>query len=273
MAVFKNAVGIPDQDAINFINATGITNPTQIGAINRLVLDLKGFVNPNYPTVNIWDKMKAVYPFVGGTADTHKFNLKDPRDANAAYRITWSVAGVTHSLTGVTFNGQNGYGSTKLIPSNNLTLYSNHISLYSRTSTVMFYAFSTYDDTRGGIALSILPRRNTNAFEGYNMGSGASISNTDASGFYLNTRTSNTLVTIYKNNTNVSFGTSTAATNQPTGVMVLGATSYNAGEGTIFGYSLIECAFASIGDGLTDTEAANFYTAVQRFQTTLGRQV
>jgi hypothetical protein len=34
-----------------------------------------------------------------------------------------------------------------------------------------------------------------------------------------------------------------------------------------------ECAFASIGDGLTDTEAANFYTAVQAFQTTLGRQV
>lgn len=37
--------------------------------------------------------------------------------------------------------------------------------------------------------------------------------------------------------------------------------------------SPFECAFASIGDGLTDTEAVNFYTAVQRFQTTLGRQV
>jgi hypothetical protein len=32
-------------------------------------------------------------------------------------------------------------------------------------------------------------------------------------------------------------------------------------------------ALASIGDGLTDTEAANYYTAVQTFQTTLGRQV
>ena len=34
-----------------------------------------------------------------------------------------------------------------------------------------------------------------------------------------------------------------------------------------------ECAFASIGDGLTDTEASNFYTTVQAFQTTLSRQV
>ena len=38
-------------------------------------------------------------------------------------------------------------------------------------------------------------------------------------------------------------------------------------------YSAKECAFASIGDGLTDTEAANFYTAVQTFQTTLSRNV
>ena len=31
--------------------------------------------------------------------------------------------------------------------------------------------------------------------------------------------------------------------------------------------------FFSIGDGLTDTQAGNFYTAVQAFQTTLSRQV
>jgi hypothetical protein len=38
-------------------------------------------------------------------------------------------------------------------------------------------------------------------------------------------------------------------------------------------FSTREQAFASIGDGLTDTEVANFYTAVQSFQTTLGRAV
>ena len=31
--------------------------------------------------------MKAIYPFVGGTATTHKFNLKDPADINAAFRL------------------------------------------------------------------------------------------------------------------------------------------------------------------------------------------
>ena len=38
-------------------------------------------------------------------------------------------------------------------------------------------------------------------------------------------------------------------------------------------YTDKECAFASVGAGLTDAEAANFYTLVQAYQTTLGRAV
>jgi len=38
-------------------------------------------------------------------------------------------------------------------------------------------------------------------------------------------------------------------------------------------FSAKETAFSSIGDGLTDTQAANYYTAVQAFQTSLSRQV
>jgi hypothetical protein len=34
-----------------------------------------------------------------------------------------------------------------------------------------------------------------------------------------------------------------------------------------------EIAYGSVGDGFTDTEAANFYTAVQTFQTALSRNV
>jgi hypothetical protein len=38
-------------------------------------------------------------------------------------------------------------------------------------------------------------------------------------------------------------------------------------------YSSKQYAFGSIGEGLSATEASNFYTAVQNFQTTLSRQV
>ena len=38
-------------------------------------------------------------------------------------------------------------------------------------------------------------------------------------------------------------------------------------------YSNVQCAFSAIHDGLTSTEATNFYTAVQAFQVTLNRQI
>ena len=67
-----------DPDAQAFITAAGITDNTQKSAINTLVLDMKGF--------GIWTKMKAIYPFVGGTATTHKFNLKNPLDTSTLYK-------------------------------------------------------------------------------------------------------------------------------------------------------------------------------------------
>jgi hypothetical protein len=67
--------------------------------------------------------------------------------------------------------------------------------------------------------------------------------------------------------------TTTSVTNRsglPNANFFIAARNLN---GTVQQSSQRNCAFASIGDGLTDTEAANFYTAVQAYQTTLGRQV
>ena len=38
-------------------------------------------------------------------------------------------------------------------------------------------------------------------------------------------------------------------------------------------YANREVAFSTIGDGLTNTELSNLYTAIQTFQTSLSRQV
>jgi hypothetical protein len=84
-----------DPDAQAFITAAAITDPTQQTAINTLVVDLKGY--------GIWTKSKALYPFVGGTASQHKFNLKDPRDLDAAFRLVFT-GGWTHSSNGILGN-------------------------------------------------------------------------------------------------------------------------------------------------------------------------
>jgi hypothetical protein len=110
-----------DADAQAFLTAAAITDPTITSAIDTLVVQLKAD--------GIWTKMKALYPFVGGTASTHKYNLKNPLDTDAAFRLTFS-GGWTHSANGVQPNGTNGYADTFLIPSTQLSLNSTHIAGY-----------------------------------------------------------------------------------------------------------------------------------------------
>ena len=115
-----------DPDAVAFLTAAGITDPTITSAIDTLVVDLKDY--------GIWSKMKALYPFVGGTASTHKFNLKNPLDTDAAFRLVFN-GGWTHSANGALPNGTNAYADTKLIPNTILSLDSTHTSYYSRTNS------------------------------------------------------------------------------------------------------------------------------------------
>ena len=94
-----------DSDAYAFLQAAQITDQTTVFAINNLVIDLKD--------AGLWDKFYALYPFVGGTASTQKWNLKDPRDLDAAYRLTFS-GGLTHNSDGIQSNGTSGYYDTNM---------------------------------------------------------------------------------------------------------------------------------------------------------------
>jgi len=251
-----------DPDAQAFITAASITDPTQQTAVNDLVVDLKDY--------GIWTKMKALYPFVGGTASQHKFNLKDPRDLDAAYRLVFN-GGWTHSNNGALPNGTNAYANTFLVPNTSLALNSAHISFYSRTNIA-----SGLDVGSGGAGFAggiyILNRwasdlRNyTNVhgitsiveFTGWSRGDG----------FFTLRRNNSTQIINSRNGVNNTLTQpSSSKTTQP---IWIGAMNNN-GIGDF--YSARQAAFASIGDGISDVELSNFTTAVQTFQTTLGRQV
>ena len=257
MAVFKNAVGIPDQDAINFINAAGITTPTQIGAINRLVLDLKGFLNPNYPTVDIWNKMKAIYPMVGqpGVSSSFEINLKDPNTFRGTFVGSW-----TYASTGVTGNG--GYFSSNF-PLNTFSDKNNiAFGLYSRTdlngqgvgmyvkSQVEFYG----KYTSFGRQYSYLFEGNNNGNERSSYLGLNSHSRISSSQKYMQTKT---IIDSYTSNTD--------STALDSSIVLFSKT----GQGSDYN----EYALYYISEGLNITELLNLNTAVQRFQTTLGRQI
>jgi hypothetical protein len=100
---------------LNAVEGTGVTIPDTVKPyIDTLVRDLKGLPNPNYTTYNIWNSLSVIYPFYGGTAASHKFNLKDPRNADAAYRLIFTGS-PTHSAAGTEFNGVNQTANTYFI--------------------------------------------------------------------------------------------------------------------------------------------------------------
>lgn len=252
-----------DPDAQAFITAAAISDTSQQVAINNLVLSLKSY--------GVWSKMKAIYPMVGGSAASHKWNLKDPQDTNAAFRLVFS-GGWTHSATGAKPNGANAYADTFLTPSTSILQNSSHISYYSRTQSIgTEIEIGSATGLNAGDAGTLIEVR-TSGTTYYRVSSGTnyiSFNDSDSRAFYIANRTASNVVNGWRNSTKAITG-ATASTGLSTRTFWLGAlNSQTLGQF----YSIKECAFASIGDGLTDAEAANFYTAVQAYQTTLGRSV
>jgi hypothetical protein len=255
-----NGGGGTDADAQAFITATGISG-TNATATNQLVIDLKA--------ANIWTKMKAIYPFVGGTsAFTHKFNLKDARDLDAAFRLAF-VGGGTFSSNGYQPNAVNSYANTFFAPSVNSAGINNfHNSYYSRTdlNLTQVEAGCGSSDAQG----TLLEIRTANlTYIRVNANTTSSYADTVSLGLYTQSRLLGNQQKGYKNNVLKITGAVNSNTT-PTQNFYIGA--YNSNGVAVY-YSGKQCAFASIGDGLTDAEVTSLYNAVQLFNTTLGRQV
>jgi hypothetical protein len=255
-----------DPDAVAFFNrvttAGGTLTTTEKEAVNALVVQMKAD--------GIWAKMKAMYPFVGGSAASCAQNLKSS-SFTGAFSSGWTFAS-----TGATPNGTSAYMDMNLIPNNVLSsANSTHISYYSRTLT----------STNGGIEIGVW---NDGFLNGIQFGINRSgvgtyvILNTesatqlvveptqDSTGFFYASRTADNLLKYFKNNSLVGTDNISRITGLSINNVFLAAGN---DFGTAAKFSNKECAFASIGDGLTDDEADDFNTAVQAFQTTLNRQI
>lgn len=245
--------GGTDADAQAFITATGISG-TNATATNQLVIDLKA--------ANIWTKMKAIYPMVGGTAATCKFNLKNPVDSNAAYRLTF-FGGGTFSSNGYQPGGVNGYANTFLQPSN-FTAYPNcSFGYYSRTN------IDNGGIDMGANQLDIYSNLGSTAYVRTASNTFTTFAVTNSLGFVIGSRLNNTTQKAYKNGVLKGTTTQTAG---PSFLFNIYVGAYNS-SGTASSFSNRQCAFAYLSDGLTDAEALALYNAVQLFNTTLARQV
>jgi hypothetical protein len=233
--------------------AGGTLTSTEKTAVNQLVIDLKAN--------SLWTPMKAIYPMVGSSAAACAQNLK-----SSSFTGTFT-SGWTFSSTGVTPNGTSAYMNSGIVSSTQLILNSSHLSYYSRTtSNGVEVEIGNFSGTNGSL---IEIRTSGVSYYRINQTTDISHSDADSKGFYIANRTASNIVNAFKNATK-TINSTVVSSALPTNNIFIGAVNIS---GAPLYFSTKQCAFASIGDGLTDTQASNFYTAVQAFQTTLSRNV
>jgi hypothetical protein len=238
-----------DPDAAAFFarvtSAGGTLSTTEQDAILTLVADLKDD--------GIWSSMKAIYPMVGASAAACAQNLK-----SSSFTGTFT-SGWTFASTGATPNGTSTFMNTQLSAVVELNPNSSHLSYYSRNlnTSAGFNVLMGISDTTcymqgpsniqvqgalGSIQTTILS------------------SNTPV-GFLVVNKKSSTAQQARKNNIFVETTvTTTAYVNTGQNIFI-----GNYQNSATFGTNS-ECAFSSIGDGLTDTEASTFTPQYKHFK-------
>jgi hypothetical protein len=138
----------------------------------------------------------------------------------------------------------------------------------------------SYNDLTAPNPMFVLALKNaagnlTTAKANQSAGQLVSVANTDSRGFYVSNKTSASIggLVIDKNGTQVASNSSAITTNSYANLNIFIGASSLSSSALGFQYDLKECAFASIGLGLTATERSNYYTIVQAYQTTLSRNV
>lgn len=253
-----------DADAQAFFDrvttAGGTLSATEKTAVNQLVLDLKSY--------SIWSKMKAIYPMVGASAAACAQNLK-----SSSFTGTFS-GGWTYASTGVIPNGSTGYMDTGL-KSNDLAQNSISGGVYTNTlptsgntnrSDVLFGSSNT--GFSNGFYLLPCASGDTKDYSRCNTDSAPGASSwANGKAFFQMYRTSSSSYIVRRDSSTVTY--SIAST--PTTAINIYVSALNANS-TLVEPSSNRIAYVYFGDGLTDTEAGNYNTIVQAFNTTLSRQ-
>jgi len=258
---FMNAVNIPDNGTVYYSGtAQEITGRGFWDAIDGLITDIKD--------AGLWSDLIAFYPFIGGTASTHKWNLKDPRDLNAAFRIDW-FGGLTHNRFGVTGNATNGYGNTHITPSTDINGSNsfgfkviNNVSSKAILGSILNFASGEYMYVYARSGTNLIAAQNEIINTGYLV-----VTNNSTNGNYRFTSASNNHKA-YKDNSLLANRTNAAAfANIPIYIFALntdnvGAADYSNHNGVCFDFYT---------KSLTNSEVADINTAINTFETALNR--
>lgn len=218
---------------------------------------------------------RFVYPFVGGTAVSHSFNLVDPTIG----RIEWQDT-ITHTSSGITGDGVSGYGGTGVTlagPLQSDAFVS--CGIYSRTANAGPYCEIGNYVTPGIFiycrAADALPK----FYNGATPLQPAGLPNSQ--GVFSSLRTSAAAFFCYRNGVLLASNTSAnVAADPPSPFLILARPNPPTGAVDSFSNRNLAFAFLSnaastpgIGPIFTSIKQEELYNYIQSFQTKLGRQV
>ena len=255
-----------DADATAYLSAVatagGTTDATIDGAVNTLFTSLK--------SAGVYSKIYAFYPYIGGIAGSHIINA----NLNTTFDQVRS-GGWTDDSSGALPNGTNASSDTQLLPSaaltkNNTALWT-YVSGSGRNDYTAELGTGTYNATDQFTAL--IPGETAGDDRGYfytyDGGASRIMVNPfpDHQGLVGWNRPSTNVFNVWLKG--VKLDTDTDATtgelNTTTNIFV------PAPSGNGINWAVRKHLFDAITEGFSDTEATDFQTAINTFQTTLGR--
>lgn len=242
-----------DADALAWIAASGLIDTTGICNFFKALKDSA-----------IWPKIQGAWIAVGTDATSAKFNIKNPADSDAAFRLTFS--GSWSYEAGGMAGGGSGYANTHYVPSDSAIINNNHIASYNTvgvSNTMMGAApVGTFEN---GIYLFI----SGGVYFVKNYSTGGSSENptpnpSGLTGFFINNRTGSGGYDIIQNTT---VSTSSVASSSMTSSEIY-LQAMNQGGASFIG--TYRSPYYSIGRGFSSDELRAYNNIIQQLITDRG---
>jgi len=266
---------ILDLDASKVIEAVRSTGVT----VTPAMMHYAHYLISNMKAIGTWSLCNAVYGFVGGTAASHKFNWKDLRDDDTAFRLVFNGK-ITHSAnSGIQSDGSTGYANTFLSPASIsgtgfcLSFYTNQNLALNSSEYVMGVSNSGTIST--GTNNSLIVRRSNNLSIFLASGFISSPNNRvdatvlDSRGLTLGT-TNGVSSKMFQKGIQIGSTTSFIPSTKDTTPIYLLTAPIDGGVSPI-SITNKPCQFATIGSGLTDTQSIQQSQIVTNAQNILNR--
>lgn len=235
--------------------------------IDRWFRDLNGYANGSYTTFNVWSKISAIYPIIGGTSASVSKNAKNP----SLYTLSHTGSPTILAAVGsnISYNGTSQFSDTNFIGPNSGSWSTGELStfgIHRRDSNIDSNA--SLGVATGGNTYGIF--RN-DAFTGTFLGSNGNQGNWSAtsSGLWSASMGSSSTKNTYYNGNNVN--ASTGLTFGSTGSSSIYIGAFHGGAGAGYGGPTTVDYFW-LGQGIwSDAEQLAMYNAFSALQTILGR--